>query len=59
MAAACRDDVEQIAMISTRGIGPFARRTAVAARRKPDIKAAPGRVTDIADHPIMALTASA
>jgi hypothetical protein len=59
MAAARRDDVEEIAMIAARGIGPFSRRSAIAACGKPDVEAPSRRVTGVANHPIMALAATA
>jgi hypothetical protein len=58
MAAARGDDVEEIAMIAGRGIGPFSRRPTVSARAEPHIETSPGRVSNVANHPVMAFSAA-
>src|SRR3546814_10123252 len=54
MCAAGGDDVEQVTMIASRGVSPFARRAATIAIGETHIKTAPKRIALISDHPIMA-----
>ena len=55
-AAACANDVEQIAMIPGGGVGPFTGRAFAALRSmQPDEERATGRVVNVADHPIPSL----
>src|SRR3546814_7372427 len=58
MRAAGGDDVEQVTMIASRGVSPFARRAATIAIGETHIKTAPKRIALIADHPIMAFAAT-
>ena len=54
-AAAFADDVEQIAMLAGRRVGPFAGRPLARFRSsQPDEKGAPWRVADIANQPVAA-----
>ncbi len=53
------DQVEQIAMLTSRGIGPLAGRPSAGLRpMQPDIEAPPRRVVDVTDHPIAAHAAA-
>ena len=58
-AAALADDVEQIAMLAGRRVGPFARRTLAGfASFQPDEHGAARRVPHVADQPVTALAAT-
>ncbi len=56
-AAAFADDIEQIAMLAGRRVGPFAGRTLARLRpAQPDEEGAPWCVADIADQPVAAFS---
>ena len=58
-AAIERDQIEEIAMLAGRGIGPFAGSAGTGVGTvETDIEAAPGRVPDVARDPVAALAAS-
>ena len=58
-AAIGRDQVQEIAMLSRGGIRPFAGGAGTVIRPgKANIKAAAGRIVDIADQPIAAMAAA-
>ena len=58
-AAALADDVEQIAMLAGRGVGPFAGGALAGFRPvQPDEHGAARRVADVADQPVAALAAA-
>jgi hypothetical protein len=53
-----RDEIEEVAMLARRGVGPFARGTAaMVGTREPHIEAAPQAAMDIADEPVAAFAA--
>src|SRR3546814_12986140 len=58
MRAASGNDIEQVTMIASRGVGPFARRAAAIAVEETHIKAPSCCIVDIADHPVMAFAAA-
>ena len=58
-AAALADDIEEIAMIAGRGVGPFAGRALAGFRSfQPDEQGAAGRIPHVADQPVAALAAA-
>ena len=58
-AAALADDIEEVAMIAGRRVGPFAGRTPAGFRSfQPDEQRAAGRIPHVADQPVTALAAT-
>ena len=58
-AAALADDIEEIAMIAGRRVGPFAGRALAGFRSfQPDEQGAAGRIPHVADQPVAALAAA-
>ena len=58
-AAALADDIEEVAVIAGRRVGPFAGRTLAGFRSfQPDEQGAAGRIPHVADQPVAALAAT-
>ena len=58
-AAALADDIEEVAVIAGRRVGPFAGRALAGFRSfQPDEQGAAGRIPHVADQPVAALAAA-